>query len=390
MRAVCGIDFDKDRVFLSFAALKKNIPFFSGETIIDKGLGDGDILKFLQDNIELLYKEIDAVEHKCGFRVAKLYLKLPPGMEKMNVAEEVVVLKRTKKITTGDIRFIKKYLEDNTLDWDDHCIHHFPLDFGIEGRAFESFPVGLWTKRIRVKSLLVTVKNRLHIQVNDIFNTYNILFGGFVSSGICDYSSVFSACDRKGVKAVVNIGYEGTFFTVVDNGFIRSVESFPFGLRRIIEIIGKNFSLPDELAKEIVERYISFAPERNSADGKFSADKEVSLKDGDLYINLSIASVDNLLRNYVQENIATIVARIDPAYSGKVALSFLGRLNKIEGFLDFVKTFVKYEIIISPFAADISSSFGCARYGVLKFLENKVQPGISFVDRISKVCKEYF
>jgi len=390
MRAVCGIDFDKDRIFLSFAALKKNVPFFAGETVIDKGLGNSDIVQFLQDNIELVHKEIETAEQKRAFQVTKLYLKLPPGMEKMNVAEEVVVLKSTKKINNGDIKFIKKYLEDTALGWDDHCVHHFPLDFGIEGKAFESLPVGLWTKRIRVKSLLVTVKDRLYTQIENIFDNYDISFGGFVSSGVCDYSSVFSAGDKNGVKAVVSVGYESAFLTVVDNGFIRSVESFPFGLRRIIETIGKKFSLPDESVKEIIERYISFAPERNNADGAFSAGKEVSLKDGDIYINLSIATLDNLLRNYVQENIATIVAHIDPAYAGKVSLSFLGRFNKIEGFFDFLKTFVKYEIIPTPFAADISSSFGCARYGVLKFLENNVQSKISLMDRISGVCKEYF
>jgi cell division ATPase FtsA len=390
MRAVCGIDLDKDRTFLSFAVLKKNVPLFVGEVVMNKGLGCGDVVQFLQDNIEILYKEIEAVEKKHVFQVVKLYLKLPPGMEKMNVAEEVVVLKRTKKINTGDINFIKKYLEDNTLDWDDHCIHHFPLDFGIEGKAFESLPLGLWTKRIRVKSLLVTVKDRLYTQVAGILNNYDIQFGGFVSSGVCDYSSVFSAGDKQGVKAVVSIGYDGAFLTVVDNGFIRSVENFPFGLRYIIDMIGKKFSLPGELAEEIVERYISFTSELGNADGIVSSGKEVSVKDGDVYINISIVSVNSLLKSYVQENVATIVARIDTACAGKVSLSFLGRLNRIEGFFDFLKTFVKHEIIFTPFASDISSSFGCARYGVLKFLENKVQPEISFMDRISLVCKEYF
>jgi len=390
MQAVCGIDLDKDKVFLSFAGLKKNIPFFINEVEIDRGLGDCDIVDFLHDNAELLCKKIASVENKRALRVTKIFLKLPPGMEKMSVVEEVVVLKHTKKINPRDIKFIKKYLEDNALDWDDHCIHHFPLDFGIEGKAFDSLPVGIWAKRIRIKSLLVTVKDRIRTQVESIFNNYDIVFGGFISSGVCDYSSVFSSQDKKGIKAVVSVGYAGSFLTIVDNGLIKSVESFAFGLRQIMEHIAKNFSLPSDLAMEIFERYVSFLPEYNNADGAFSAGKEVSVKDGDVYINFSILSVNNLVKNFVQDNIATIAARIDITRSVDVSLSLLGRLNKKEGFFDFLKTFVKYAMVPVPFDSDTSSSFGCARYGILKFLENRSQAKVSFVDRVSLVCKEYF
>jgi len=96
------------------------------------------------------------------------------------------------------------------------------------------------------------------------------------------------------------------------------------------------------------------------------------------------------VKNFVQDNIATIAARIDITRSVDVSLSLLGRLNKKEGFFDFLKTFVKYAMVPVPFDSDTSSSFGCARYGILKFLENRSQAKVSFVDRVSLVCKEYF
>ena len=389
MRGACGVDIDKDRIFLSFAVLKKRVPVFVGESQIVNGLGEGDIIKFLQDNVEILAREIAAAQEKYSLQIEKLFLKLPAGLEKMNLVEEVVVLKRAKKINPHDIVFIKKYLEDNTLDWDDYCIHHFPLDFGVEGKAFTNLPVGLWARRIRVKSLLITVKDRLRMQIEDIFNNYNVIFGGFVSSGVSDYSCVFSGGDKNGVQAVVRVGYDGSFLTIVEKGVIRSSESFCFGLKYIIEHIAKSFSLPIALADEIFTRYISFQSERSSS-GTFSPGKEISVKDGDIYINLSMDSVNNIVMNFVQENISTIISRADYANLPEISFSFLGRLNQKEEFIDFLKTFVKHQITPLPQACSVSSSWGCVRYGVLKFLENRVQPKVSLLDRISKIYKDYF
>jgi len=310
-------------------------------------------------------------------------------MERMNTAEEVVALKRTKKINFQDISFIKKYLEDNALDWDDCCIHHFPLDFGVEGRSFEALPVGFWTKRIRVRSLLVTVKDKVRTQVGDILNNYNIAFGGLVSSGVSDFSAVFSDADKKNVKAVVSVGYDGSFLTVVDKGVVSFVDSFCFGAKYVIEHIARNFSIPFDLSREIFDRYLSFEEARGAGESACAADKEISIKDAGIYINISLSSLNAAVREYVRENLLQILGRLEAVDGRAVTVAFLGRLNGKDGFAGLLKDFVKYDTVL-PEVNQHSSSFGCLRYGMMRFLEKRHMARLPLTQRLSKLYKDYF
>jgi hypothetical protein len=383
IKAVCGIDIDRDMTFLSFACMRKGNVSLLAVDVFNKGLGD-DLPKFFQDNIADLRRLIDNVAAKQKFSIGKIFVKLPVGLERMSVAEEVVALKRTKKIVHQDLFFIKKYLENNAIDWDDHCIHHFPLNFGVEGKAFESLPVGFSTKRLRMKSLLVTVKDKLRLQVQDIFDTYDMRFGGFVSTGVSDFSATFF--QSVGVKAVINIGYDSTLLTVVRGNVLQAVECFNFGLNNVIEALSGEFSLPNVLAREVFDRYISLRP---CAPTVPADNKEINLMDSGDYINLSVQKVNAVARDCLRGNIDQILARL--VYDGNdVQVAFLGRLSDKDGFEDFLHSFIPYQLQPRSTFDAAASAFGCARYGMSKFLENIIQPTPSLRERLATLYREYF
>ena len=379
---MCGIDIDKDKIFISFGALRRGDVDFIGEAVIPFDSGSGDFLNSIEANIDKMQNVIANKFQSSKVVLRRSFLKLPAGLEKMEVAEEVVALKRTKKIAPCDLLFAKKYLEDNALDWDDCCIHHFPLNFGIEGKAFDSLPVGFWTKRVRVKSLLVTVKDKLRSQAYDIFNNYDIPFSGFISNGICDFSAVFGS--SPDVNAVVNVGYDNTLLTVVDKGVLSAVESFNFGTKGIIDAISEHFSICFNLAQDIFDLHVSFLI---LIDGIQS--KEVVLKNGDDYVHVSMDKVNFLACEYLREKINLLLSRVKND-SGVVKLAFLGRLNSKDGFADFLRSFVPFDVIVFDHPANSSSSFGCARYGVSRFLEKTQQSRVPLSQKLVNIYKEYF
>jgi len=378
-KVVCGIDLDKDYAHLSFSRMKGDDMVFFREAVFNRGM-TGDFLLFFRDNIADLRALIDdnAIKHK--FKVENIYIKLHPGVEKMTIAEDVVALSRTKKVSPADIAYAKKYLEDNAIDWDDFCIHHFPLNFGIEGKAYESMPVGFWTKRIRIRSLLVTVKDRLRLDMKDIFDNYDMPFGGFISTGVSDFSTSFTSA--KGVMAVVNIGYDTTLLTIARNNILCAVESFDFGVRYLVDAIAREFSISEAIAREIFELYVAFGI---STVGN----KSVSVKDGDEYINISISRSSQIVEMMLKDILSRIAVRL--SHEGEVAaLSFLGRLNAKAGFYDFLKSFISYPVNMPRFTESFSSSLGCARYGSSRFLENISLPRQTLAQRLRTVCKDYF
>ncbi|MCP4653167.1 MAG: hypothetical protein GY858_07280 [Candidatus Omnitrophica bacterium] len=385
MKGICGIDINTDRIFISFAAEKKSSPVFRGEIEVAIPLKEPNILEFLKEHVQEIVQQIRDNEKTYGLKVEKVYLKLPWGMETVKTYEETISLKARKKIAPKDISFAKKALETAALDWDDFCVHHFPVTYGIEGKVVNHLPIGLWTRKIRLKSNLVVIKDKLRRETKDMFDNLEMGFEGFVAPAVSAFSGSFIDIDNSGKQAVVSVGYDQSHLVIVTEGVITIVKSFDFGLKGAISILADKFSLPFSLAQKIFDRYV-FLQERPIAAAE-SFNKEVSVKSGDSYINLSINSLNTTLIQYIENNLQSILGCLD---SSGVTVSFLGRLNAKEGFRNILEKFVSFNIAPLPYAVNLSSSFGCLRYGALSFLEKDRRRKRTLMERLMKVYKEYF
>jgi hypothetical protein len=172
-------------------------------------------------------------------------------------------------------------------------------------------------------------------------------------------------------------------------------KGYDFGVRKIIQALAKEFSLPWPVAYELYSRYVHFqksavysmaVPGRALAD----ADKEVGIKSGYTYFNLSSRRLNSFVRDFVKNEILGILKDIRMPGDNS-AISFIGRLNSKKGFCDFLRAFVEYNIHFSAFRDKLSSSsFGCLKYGINRFLENTADSKEPLWRRIVRVYREYF
>jgi len=381
MRGVCAISLDKDKTFISFASLKGTCLTFLNESEVAASDSDNDIASFLKDNLEVIDQKIVDIEAKHSCRCEKIFLELPWTVVQEKKVEDIVTLRSRKKITSADITRAKKQLEDKFLNWDDFCIHNIIINYEVEGNNYIEPPLGVWAKKIKLKALLVWIKDKLHREIEDIFDNTDRNLGGVVSPQISRFSSVFS--DKDKAQVVVSIDYDQSNFIARSGDNLFFGKEFDFSFRRAIEELAKRFALKISLAEEIFQRYISFK--------EIPYFKEITVKRDSGYINLSIQTLNSFIKNYIKSEVCYILQEIREDISkDDFTLSFIGRLNSKEGFYGSLQSYVPYSLKTPFQKLTVSSSYGCLRYGISPFLEQDHKKNEPVFRRILNIYREYF
>ncbi|MDD3297109.1 MAG: hypothetical protein PHU64_07130 [Candidatus Omnitrophica bacterium] len=381
MKFNCAIAFDSGGVKLSLADSKKKSPAFSRES---EGFIEyhKDFLVKLTKNSEKINQMIKDAEKKGSFSVGSIFMELPEEAAETKIVQEVVPLGAEKKIQYKDVKFIKKYLEDKFLEWDQACVHNIVISCKINGKSHNYLPLGLRAKKVEAKVMLTAVKSKIYKDTEDIFYNIDRNFGGFVASRIGIFSSVFS--EKKINQAVISFDFESCRFVAFDKDDFYFYEEPAKGLGKIIEDFSEHFSLNQGLAREIYDRYVSFK--------EVPYFKEVAIKkQGGGYTKLSTQTINMFFREKIRSIIQYLLQKVEKFLNYEVhSVSFVGKLNAKEGFYGFLKDSVSCAIAPSFQKSAASSCYGCLLYGNSRFLEIDRRDNRSLAQRFIHVYNEYF
>jgi len=380
---LCGLDIDRDKIYVSLAHLKGASPTFLQEFNIDISSAEKTFLEVLQENGNAINQKICEKEKVLSLAVEKIFVNLPWDVCKQGAFFATVPFNKRKKITQKDINFAKKYLQDTYLDWDDFCIHNFILNYEIEGKVYDKPPLGVVAKKIKISSILVWIKDKFRKDVEDVFDNLERSLGGCIFPPVAAIASIFPSLNSVSDSCViVDVAYDKTLAIAIKNKKILSIKESNFSLRQIFEELEKKILLPRALAQEVFNRYISFK--------ELSYSKEVSIKNDENYINLSTQAANSFVKDYIKNAINQVIESISGGLNSDYTIYFTGRLNGKEGFCDFAKEILSHPVVASSATKCISKSFGVLSYGVTRFLDNDYMCRNSFLSRIMNVYKEYF
>ncbi len=383
MRGLCGIDIDKDKIYFSFARQKGSAAVFLDELSVNFSSNGKTFLEILQANASLINQKMSEKEKTFSFTVEKFFLNLPWEICKTATFSATVPFANRKKITQNDINLAKKYLQDTYLDWDDFCIHNLILNYEIEGNNYNKPPYGVLAKKIKITSILVWFKDKLRKDIEDVFDNLEKGFGGMAYSPVSAIATVFESVNTINESCIViDVGYDKTLAIALKNKKILSIKDSNFGLRQLLEEVGKKFLLPEKLAQEVFNRYISFK--------ELAYSKEVSIKNDESYINLSIQAANSFVKDYIKTAVNQIVESLSGTLNSDFTIYFSGRLNEKEGFCDFSKQILSHPVVVPSAVKTASKSFGVLNYGISKFFDNEQIEKKSFLNRIMNIYKEYF
>ncbi|MCF7800286.1 hypothetical protein K9M16_04795 [Candidatus Babeliales bacterium] len=382
MQTICGISFDKDKAWLGFANVKKRAlkPL---EEVEIKLLDKQNFILKLKTNIENIERAIVGIEQKYSISVNKIFLELPSTLTEEKEIDEKVVLSKKKKIKPAVIKSAKKYIENKFLEWDQRCIHNIILNYQVKEISSLRAPLGIFTDKIKLKSLLIYTKDSLCKDVAGIFYNIERNFAGFVAHKISVLSQGPNVSKDNQVVVSVN-GCKSYTVTKDRKGRINE-KKFDFSVDKIIKELSYKYSISPILSYQVLNRYGSFK--------NIPYFKEVTIKKEDSYLNLSTKALGNFLKKIFANNIKLMIERalenIEEEDKSGVVFSFTGPLTVKDGFYNYVRQLLPYNVDV-PADKHQSSSFGCLHYGQFQLLEKNYEKKYSLLDKIKTVYHEYF
>jgi len=381
MKGACAVVIDENKAFFSFCRLKKpSFKFLEAQTLVLPQKSDS-FFNSIKDNAEIINQALGDIEKRYCLKIDKVFFEVPEGLTNTRIVTDIVPLRGKKRISAFDINFVKKHLEDKFLDWDDYGIHNITFNYSLRGTDYLDPPFGVWAKKLEVKSLLVSIKDKIYKEIEDTFDNFGRGFIGFVSSMISTYASVFKKRDIP--QVVMRCDYQKSNSVIRKHNDFIILGNTDFSLKHLIEKLARRFFLDFSLTEELFERYISFK--------EIPYFKEITIKKEGGYINLSTQTMNLFIKDYIRSEITNILEPIKQQIGGDdFIFSFLGKLTEKEGFYRFLRNCVPCRLATPLENSASSSSFGCLRYGLLPFLELDYKKRRSLLQRIRDVYKEYF
>ena len=384
MRILGGLSLDDNSWELCFVSLqrRKILPYtvISGESYHNFN----NLKEFITNSIDYINERISYTEKNSSFKTESIFFRLPRECAGKKEAEDVISLnvgKKVKKITYKDIDYAKRQIENISLGLKDICIHHLVSEYKIGDKTFSRPPIGLWARKMHIKSIMIFVPSDIYDVFIDSFSNVERKFSGFVYGALADYSAAYNNIIEKPVF-VVNIRKNSTIISYFYKGSIIFEKNFCCGSKSIISYVAKRLSFSEELASDLIFKYSSFYD--------VDLSKEISVKEQNEYINVSLATLNNLIKEAVADHISAMMPYIKrESLSDDYAVLFMGKITQKDGFHNFVKKHFNINVTLPLYNKLPSCAFGCVRYGIKRLFEKEEAKG-SLWQRIAMFYKDYF
>lgn len=383
MIGFCGIGWGDSKLEVMLVSYRDGefIPL----TEIELKTPSRDFLEALQSNLDTLEKELKDKEKKFSMEIERVYIRLPLEWVKVKVIEDTVPLtmdNKKKVITVKDINKAKKYMENVALEWNELCLHNIVLEYSIDDKRYFELTGHLEGRKLELKSLIVFMERNQYQKFYEIFQNIERKFMGFVYSPLADLSVNVRGYNRFSSYATINIGESSTLCAGIIKNYV-FYKRFEFGEDKLKEGIKERFLLSGEVSEQILNQYVSFLDSPK--------DKKLVVKDKDSYTNISVGSVNNLVKEITVKEIDSVLEFLKEKLGDKFKVLFLGKISLLKGFYNFFRTRYPFLEVDSPcFSSAYLHLLGCIKYGHHKFLEKVPSSKRNLWQTIINVYKDYF
>jgi len=381
MRGICGIDIDRDKTVIAFAAIKSGTPMFVRDVTLDVA-SSGSIIEHLKANSGLIGRKIKDKSKELAVKIDRVFVSLGWETGDYRLAEDTVAFDVIKRVSCRDIECVRDRIEDEALVHDEYCVHNFEMDYELDDKTYLRAPVGMRAKRLKVRTLVVAIKENIYREAADVLSRMDLVFGGFIAAPCAAMATCLPGREPSRRLVVVNIRYDKSFYLFYDRGRLTILTPIDFGLRSVFIGLQNNFSIPFFLTDEVFSRYLSF----KGTDRL----KEITLKDGDSYVNVSVSAINTFLAQSLAQELGGMAQSLKDSLGGDLDLTIVGRLSAKDGFYSFLRSCMPQGVGVMPAPGAVSCAWGAARYGIKRFLENAYREKEPFLRRLVRTYKEYF
>lgn len=393
---ILGIQINATHCSLSFVEASKAKVFrLIEQTIIlapDGGLSD--IFNYhLADKIGDKIKEF---EDKYRFKVQQINFAVPMDkIKKIEGSSQMVLHPRgARQVRTSHV---KKSIEQARLlhvDWHYNPIHSLPLEFELDGKKFNSAPLGVYGRKLEAKTMFYVLDNNYKENLDRFFDYIGRKYNRLIAASLCDASSLNSDELKRGNFALLNIGATKAEISFFNHFALQEINCFEYEEGSVDDAIADALNIPAKLAEEVKIAY-------GSLDKTLcSDDRTVTLKIQDMQKTVRCSDIYSILDAFYSDLINKVNRYLEANKIVKYA-DFcipLGQWLKLNGAENWLKANLRCPVACvnilnqdSSIDTRFSGSLGAARFEQSRFEYSSIFSfsGKLFM-RLKNIWEEYF
>ena len=256
MKKICvSIDIGSDTVkFLAGEVVEDKVLPLASTTVRANGIRKGLIVdsnlavNTIKDGIKILNEEL-------GFEVNKVLVNVPSyNVKFMYVTGKIIV---DGIIDTGSVNKVIKDSVYNKLDKDYELVTVVPIDFIIDGKENNPYPVGTTANILESKGIMISVPKKNIYSVIGVMSGAGLDVVDITISGLADYYQVKTKKTDKMLGAIINLGHETTDVSIINKGIIMNTETIQIGGAYVENDIAYVFGTNVIEGRKIKEKFAS-------------------------------------------------------------------------------------------------------------------------------------
>ena len=322
-------------------------------------------------------KAIKNLESKLGTKIEQVIAVVPSNNRDINIATGEIDVKTEDSIIDGETIFncLQKSLKKHVTS-DMEVVSVMPIEYKIDNDKKVKNPLGLESKKLAVKSVVVSVPKKNVYSVVGILENIGIEVVDIVISSIADYYATSDKELDKDVVALVDIGKEKSVLSVFNKGILIKELIASLGGEDIDEVIRFNFKTDEKKSKEIKEEY--GVANRKYADSDENY-KVVNRLNQNIVINQYVLA--EIMEYKLAEMLKNIKNDINSLTNREISYIIVtGAVTKILGFDALLQdVYGRKGKILNLNIVGIRDSKFSTSYGAIKY----------FVDKLNLREKEY-
>lgn len=381
-----SIDIGSDTIKFVVGELFNNgVNVLAAYSIKSKGIRKGLII---DPNLAInaVKDGIKEINNMLGFAIKKAIVNVPDYNAKFTLVNgECDISSEDFVITNEDINKVIKTSVYGKLPINYELVTVLPIFFSTDDKENVVKPLGLKTKKLGVKGIMISVPKKNVYSVLGVMEGAGLDVVDITLNGICSYHEVRNDLMDKKVGAVINIGHDTTNVSIINKGILMNTETIQIGGSNIDKDIECVFGVNVFDARNIKEKFAS----SHKRFCQLSEVYEIKNNYGEL-IRLNQLEVTEVVMNRIIEILDFSKKQIKLLTKSNINYIVLtGGLTEIKSFKNLVFDYIgKNAIIHTVDAIGVRDNKYATALGMIKYFIDKMEIRGKNYSMISAVDEE--
>lgn len=353
---------------------------------------------------ECIHAAIEGLTRRTGIKVKELQLGVGGGIITIRQGAAVIPLldRGSKAITQRDVKKVQLQAKLLGAKMEDVVIHAFPQYYKVDDINIASNPIGLYGRKLEIKTLLIIINSTLLKNLTKAVNQagYDVT-NLFFSSLSCGLASLNEYQRRQGC-ILLDIGAAVSDLLIFHEGQLKYLATIPIGGDNITKSIATQLNLSSDLSENIKKSYASAIKHEGVNE------EDVLIKKGDEYLPIKKEIISQAIEPVVDQLVNTVLSDVrnsDLWDQMNAGIIMVGGGSMLSGLAERIEQNANMPVKIGRIhiagkrlqhAAKYSASVGLALTGFNQNFtfshqsKGHANAAAHFVSKIKELYQEYF